>query len=64
MIPPLQKVNSSSRSPAMPTRLCPGKCLHDGETDFVDSVGEVIDFVGVEVVEDYSESTGCDTEGG
>ncbi len=41
-----------------------GKCLHDGETDFVDSVGEVIDFVGVVVVEDYSECTGCDTEGG
>ena len=41
-----------------------GKSLHDGETDFVDSVCEVIDFVGVVVVEDYSESTGCDTEGG
>ena len=38
--------------------------LYNRETDFVDSVGEVIDFVGVVVVEDYSESTGCDTEGG
>ncbi len=41
-----------------------GKCLHDGETDLVDCVGEVVDLVGVEVVGDYSESTGGDTEGG
>ena len=39
------------------------ECLYNRETDFVDSVGEVIDFVGVEVVRNYGESTGCDTEG-
>ena len=40
------------------------KCLHDGETDFVDCVGEVVDLVGVVVVGDNSESTGSNTEGG
>ena len=39
------------------------ECLYNRETDFVDSVGEVIDFVGVEVVGNYSECAGCDTEG-
>ncbi len=41
-----------------------GKRLNDRETDFVDCVSQVVDFVGVEVVRDYSECTGCDTEGG
>ena len=41
-----------------------GESGYDRETDFVDSVGEVVDLVGVEVVRDYSECTGCDTEGG
>ena len=41
-----------------------GESLDDGEADFVDSVGEVIDLVGVVVVRDNGEGTGGDTEGG
>ena len=39
-----------------------GKCLNNRETYFVNSVSNVINFIGKEVIRDYSQSTSTDTE--
>ena len=44
--------------------VCCGVGSYDGETDFVDSVSQVVDLIGEEVVGNYSECTGADTECG